>query len=844
MCSSSITAIHLACQSLISGESRLAVAGGVNLSIHPKKYIGLSLGMMMGSSPKSRSFSDGDGYIPAEGVGCVLLKALTAAQADGDHILGIIKASAVNHSGPSAGFGVPNPNSQVRLLEENFLRAGVAVDTISYIESAANGSALGDSIEFNALSKVFGRSVEEGTRVALGSVKSNIGHAEAVSGMSQLAKVLLQMQHKQLVPTLQMGALNPNLNVDASPFVLQSTLAPWERPVRLINGQSTEIPRRASISAFGAGGANGHLVVEEYINDKRPDSINNAHQLIVLSAQSLQSLRQRVSQLLGFSQHNPDVPLVDIAYTLQVGREAMAWRLALVIEPHSTLVEALESCLSAESFKTQNNVYFSGGAERNQDTNLLLSGGGAEAMLQAILAEKDWHKLALFWVSKGKVNWQKLYGAALPRRIMLPSYAFEKLHCWITPQQPATPSVAEPKAEVFNPVAQPLIVDILAEAVGVSAEQLDQSLNLLEYGLNSVSMVRLLSRLQQVVPVFQAEHLLKNPSIEQLVRLAEKLVTNESGHAPPYFPELVRLGQSSKGRPVFWFHAAIGGVEAYWPLAQKISRPFYGIQARGWATDAAPLQGIAAMASYYADIISRIQPEGPYDLGGYSLGGTLAYEVTRCLQLKGERVDSIIMLDSFDSHTLQQSQTSRESQLFCAVNTMLSAELVVEEPSLDGLIHRDQIDSSLSYDALCEQLISTPQGRGLSASYDQLSHELNRRVQVQHGYNVAGYQIQALPRPKEVECFYFKNQSGIFLGELAAYFSLEEDLSIDNKCYWQEWQTYLPNFNITDVPSANHMLVLSEPALQTIETFCCQYYQSYTADTQTDPQMAGQTGLN
>ncbi|MCP5101140.1 MAG: polyketide synthase, partial [Chloroflexi bacterium] len=182
MCSSSLIAIHTACEHLIKGDCRLAIAGGVNLSLHPKKYIGLSQRQMLGSHANSRSFTNGDGFLPSEGVGAVLLKPLAQAVKDQDCILAVIKSTNSNHGGRSNGFAVPNLNVQAQLIEENFKKSGINPRTISYVESAVNGSALGDAIEINALTKAFKQFTKDEQFCTIGSVKSNIGHAEAASG--------------------------------------------------------------------------------------------------------------------------------------------------------------------------------------------------------------------------------------------------------------------------------------------------------------------------------------------------------------------------------------------------------------------------------------------------------------------------------------------------------------------------------------------------------------------------------------------------------------------------------------------------------------------------------------
>ncbi|MGZ8239787.1 MAG: type I polyketide synthase, partial [Methylobacter sp.] len=301
MCSSSLVAVHMACDSLLKGECKIAVAGGVNLSIHPKKYIGLSAGQIIGSHPDSSSFGDGDGYLPAEAVGAVLLKPLKDAIADNDTILAVIKSTAINHGGQSNGYSVPSASAQADLIAGNFARAGIDPRTVSYVESAANGSPLGDAIELNALTAGFRKYTDERQFCAIGAVKSNIGHAEAASGMSQLIKVLLQLQHRQLAPTIKAQPLNPNIDFGQTPFHLQRRLEQWRRPEVALNGsQRREYPRRATVSSFGAGGSNAHLIVEEYQVARQQSRETGAPQLMLFSAKTVAQLQAVVRQMLAF----------------------------------------------------------------------------------------------------------------------------------------------------------------------------------------------------------------------------------------------------------------------------------------------------------------------------------------------------------------------------------------------------------------------------------------------------------------------------------------------------------------------------------------------------------------
>ena len=224
-CSSSLSAIHMACASLRAGDCSVAIAGGVNLSVHPSKYWTLSKAGMLSSDGRCRSFGEGgDGYVPGEGIGALLLKPLTKALADGDHVYGVILGSSVNHGGRTNGYTVPNAQAQGELVVEALHRSGVEASDIGYLEAHGTGTSLGDPIELAGLSQAFAGAAP--ASCSLGSVKSNIGHLESAAGVAAVTKVLLQLEHRQLVPTLHVERANPNLALDGSPFVLQHEAAP------------------------------------------------------------------------------------------------------------------------------------------------------------------------------------------------------------------------------------------------------------------------------------------------------------------------------------------------------------------------------------------------------------------------------------------------------------------------------------------------------------------------------------------------------------------------------------------------------------------------------------------
>ena len=430
MCSSSLTAIHLACQGIRSGICDLAIAGGVNVSVHPNKYLILGQSRFVSSTGRCESFGEGgDGYVPGEGVGAVLLKPVERAVQDRDHIHGVIRGIAVNHGGRTNGYSVPSPVAQARAITDAWRQGGINPASVSYIEAHGTGTALGDPIEVAGLARAFREHTRDDRHCAIGSVKSNIGHAESAAGISGLTKVLLQMRHGKLAPSIHSTELNPNIDFDGTPFTVQQTLADWSRPVATIDGREREFPRIAGISSFGAGGANTHLVVEEF--RPNPDDASDLAiafgnpVLVVLSARTTERLQQKAAQLADWIEQKnlstSDLPA--LAHTLQVGREAMRERLGFAVDTMPDLLARLRD--------------FGDGRPDAEGLVRGRAGGDAAGPARSAaetddpLARRDLATLLELWVRGGTVDWRALHGSRPPARIALPSYPFARNRYWI-----------------------------------------------------------------------------------------------------------------------------------------------------------------------------------------------------------------------------------------------------------------------------------------------------------------------------------------------------------------------------------------------------------------------------
>ncbi|QQP99052.1 non-ribosomal peptide synthetase [Lysobacter enzymogenes] len=427
MCSASLTAIHEACEHLLRGECELALAGGVNLYLHPSTYVGLCSQRMLSTDGRCRSFgADATGFVPGEGVGVVVLKPLSAAERDGDRIHGVVLASGINHGGRTHGYTVPNPRAQRDLVRDTLARAGIGADEIGCVEAHGTGTAMGDPIEIEGLSQAFAATTADTGFCSLGSVKSNIGHLEAAAGVAGLTKVLLQFRHGELAPTLHCERPNPNIDLNATPFVLQQRAEPWTRRLR---GDGSQIARTATVSSFGAGGANAFVVVQEYPQSPAVVADTGAPALLVLSARRADRLAEYARRLAdALERGGPErADLVAVAATLQLGREAMEHRLGFVATSPAQAIAILrrfaEGAASADAIHV-------GVAGR--------SGGDPVPAhtVQAWLREGRFEPALAAWAAGAAVDWSVLYPQR-PSLAALPTYPFAEEHYWPVVAPPA-----------------------------------------------------------------------------------------------------------------------------------------------------------------------------------------------------------------------------------------------------------------------------------------------------------------------------------------------------------------------------------------------------------------------
>jgi len=334
-CSTSLVAVHLACQSLLNGECDMALAGGVSVRVPVKAGYRYQAGGILSTDGHCRAFdARASGTIFGSGVGVVVLKPMAEALHDGDMIHAVIKGTAINNDGArKVGFTAPSVQGQADVIAEALVMAQVDPETISYIEAHGTGTELGDQIEVAALTEVFGRRHESGLRCALGSVKTNVGHLDSAAGVTGLIKTILALKHRLIPPTLHFERPAPQIDFVNSPFYVNTKLSKWET-----NGYS----RRAGVSSFGIGGTNAHVVLEEA--PEITDTIaSRPWQLILQSAKTSSALNAGSLNLMDYLRQHPEINIADVAYTLQLGRRTFSYRRMLVCRDLEDAVATLET---------------------------------------------------------------------------------------------------------------------------------------------------------------------------------------------------------------------------------------------------------------------------------------------------------------------------------------------------------------------------------------------------------------------------------------------------------------------------------------------------------------------
>ncbi|MFH1488095.1 MAG: amino acid adenylation domain-containing protein, partial [Pseudomonadota bacterium] len=389
-CSTSLVAVHQACQSLINGECDMALAGGVGLMIPQKQGYLYKEGMILSPDGYCRAFdAEAAGTVGGSGLGIVVLKRLDDALQDGDTIHAVILGSAVNNDGSDkVGYTAPSVSGQAAVIKEAIAVAGVHPEQIGFVETHGTGTRLGDPVEIAALTRAFRENTGKRGFCAIGSVKTNIGHLDAAAGIAGLIKAAFAVRHGLIPPSLHFHSPNQAIPFEETPFYVNDALSPWPRK----NG-----PRVAGVSSFGMGGTNAHLVLTQGPQVKSEPSARASH-ILLLSAKTEEALERQARDLADYLENAPETNLADTAYTLALGRGQFEHRLAVTA---STTGEA---------------------AERLRKTSGKIPEG-------AIPYEDLLHQ----WLQGEAVEWDRFFEGEKRLRIPLPGYPFERSRYWLDP---------------------------------------------------------------------------------------------------------------------------------------------------------------------------------------------------------------------------------------------------------------------------------------------------------------------------------------------------------------------------------------------------------------------------
>ncbi|AKQ65455.1 Malonyl CoA-acyl carrier protein transacylase [Myxococcus hansupus] len=362
-CSTALVAVHLAGQALLAGECRMALAGGVAIQAPQRSGYLYQFGGVSSPDGHCRAFdAKAQGTVFGNGAGVVVLKRLEDALADGDTIHAVIRGSAINNDGSQkASFGAPSVQGQARVIRDALAAADVDARSITYVETHGTGTQLGDPIEVRALTKAFRASTDDTGFCALGSVKTNIGHLDAAAGIASFIKAVLCLKHREMPPTLHFEQPNAQIDFANSPFFVNATLREWKAGAH---------PRRAGVSAFGIGGTNAHVILEEApaLETAAPSRPWN---VLPLATRTDSALDSATTALAAWLEQHPELSMADAAYTLQTGRQHFSYRRMAVVSDHAQAVRVLRG-------EEPERVVTTHQESRTRPVVFLLPGGGTQ----------------------------------------------------------------------------------------------------------------------------------------------------------------------------------------------------------------------------------------------------------------------------------------------------------------------------------------------------------------------------------------------------------------------------------------------------------------------------------
>ncbi|HWE03446.1 MAG TPA: beta-ketoacyl synthase N-terminal-like domain-containing protein [Tepidisphaeraceae bacterium] len=671
-CASSLLAVHLACRSIWANESGVALAGGVNLTLLSGPTLGLAKSGLLSPDGVSRIFDAGaNGSVRGEGAAVVVLKSLPQAQADGDPIYAVIRGTSVNQNGRSNGLGAPSRRAQEALLRQAYRSAGISPGKVQYLETHSTASLIGDATELAAAGAVYQEGRAAGEICRVGSVKPNIGHLEAAAGIAGLIKTALMLKHERLAPTLNYRLANPHVPLDRLALGIQTELSPWP-------GAAGE--RVAGLSAAGYGGVNVHIV----LGDAPPITTATgepppAPHLFTLSAKTSPALRQSAARVGHWLDDQSDVDIADVCFTANHRRTRFAARLAIVANDRRELSDRLRlfsGCQSAPGCFDGSSAAKAAASDNNQtprpDDAIL---NEARAFVEGGESEK----------SPPSRQGRRVHG--------LPGYCFQRERYWLPTGEtdrgivdvpPDRPIVfGEPKSEssrdrsagaipaaaddahdpqtARSPVVQgshslphldtagvapsavgARVISLFEEVLGVSPVGLAD--NFFTLGGQSAQVLQLFSHVEstfgKTIPLI---HFYESPTPAHLASMIEMDETKI------HWKPVITLNEAGRRPPLFFVPGLGGHAFAMRTFAQRLGpdQPISVMHPHGLDPHTVALTSIEEMARVFLGYMRASQPKGPYHLGGYSFGGSVAFEIACQLRALGETVKTLTLLDAY-----------------------------------------------------------------------------------------------------------------------------------------------------------------------------------------------------
>ncbi|MCP4132506.1 MAG: NAD-dependent epimerase/dehydratase family protein [bacterium] len=548
-CSSSAVAVHSAKTAIQNGECDQAIAAGVNLLFSPRVFITLNKAGMLSKRGKISSFDkDADGYVRGEGAGAVLLKPLYKAEIDKDTIYAVIKGSAVNHGGRSHSLTAPNPELQSKVIVSAYEKANVEPGTVTYIEAHGTGTSMGDPIEINSfkkafstLNQMFNMTVEQKEYCGIGTLKPNIGHLESASGIASLLKMVLALKYKKLPGIVNFEEMNSYIKIKNSPFYFLNETEEWKS---LLNQEGKEIPRRAGLHSFGFGGTNTHLIIEEYIvqeNENKLEQLSSVECLFIFSARDSERLKEYLEKMKRFIRKSKSFSLCNMAYTLQIGRESMDERLAIIAKTEDELFVILDQCLKNVTNCADGNRIFSGNYKKIKKST---KNKPDQDSVKFISEESDLKKIASLWIEGVDIPWEKLYAGMGVQRIPLPTYQFNRKRHWPYDMhieesvsvpleenshcEPGSslPAIIEYTGESIEDIQNELI-EIISSLLHLEKQELDLDSVFSTYGLTSLAGMKLTNYLRERYgDIISTNAVFKHSSIKKLAQYINTRIEN------------------------------------------------------------------------------------------------------------------------------------------------------------------------------------------------------------------------------------------------------------------------------------------------------------------------------